>query len=91
VVEKEGNLMIDRHTFNSLNGRLYNKRIVIRDGIRKDKPNFTRLYNPSELNILLPQAGFNLYQLYGGFDGSEYTSGSRRMVVVAQKPITSGS
>ena len=40
VVEKEGNLMIDRMSFDSLQGRLYNKRIVFRDGIRKDKPYF---------------------------------------------------
>jgi SAM-dependent methyltransferase len=38
VVEKEGNLMIDRLSFDGLEGRFYNKRIVIRDGVRKDKP-----------------------------------------------------
>jgi SAM-dependent methyltransferase len=91
VMEKEGNLMIDRLNFDSLKGRLYNKRIVYRDGVRKDKPNFTRLYNPNELEFLLPQAGLNLHKLYGGFDGREYTSGSPRIVVIAQKPSNLGS
>ncbi len=89
VTEKEGNLMIDRHSFDSLTGRLYNKRIVIRDGIRKDKPNFVRLYNPNELSALFPQAGLELFRIYGGFDGQEFSSESRRMVVIAHKSLNS--
>lgn len=88
VMEKEGNLMIDRFTFDGLQGRLYNKRIVFRDGVRKDKPNFVRLYNPNELAVLLPRAGLQMHHLFGGFDGREYSSASRRMVVVAQKPLS---
>ncbi len=85
VMEKEGNLMIDRFKFDSVTGRLYNKRIVFRNGVRKDKPNFTRLFNPNELAVLLPQAGLTLHHLYGSFDGKEYSSSSRRMVVIAKK------
>ena len=44
VTEKECNLMIDRHFFDSLSGRLYNRRIVIREGVRRDKPFFVRFY-----------------------------------------------
>ncbi len=86
VVEKQGNLMIDRISFDSAQGRLYNKRIVIRDGIRKDKPYFTRLYNPSEISALVTQAGFEMSQIYGGWEASELTAASRRMVIIAQKP-----
>ncbi len=89
VMEKEGNLMIDRHSFDSLQGRLYNKRIVIRDGIRKDKPNFVRIYSPSELATLLPRVGFSSYKFYGGFDGRPHAYDSGRMVVIAQKPPAS--
>jgi len=46
VTEKSGELMIDRLSFDTLTGRLYNHRIVIRNGVRKDKPFFVRLYNP---------------------------------------------
>jgi SAM-dependent methyltransferase len=87
VVEKEGNLMIDRISFDSLQGRIYNKRIVFRDGLRKDKPYFTRLYNPNELRLLLSQAGLELHHLYGGWDAKEYSSDSHRMVVIARKPL----
>ena len=44
VTEKECNLMIDRHFFDTLSGRLYNRRIVIREGVRRDKPFFVRFY-----------------------------------------------
>ena len=74
VVEKQGNLMIDRMSFDSVQGRLYNKRIVFRDGIRKDKPYFTRLYNPSEIGTLVTQAGFEMQQIYGGWEASELSS-----------------
>jgi SAM-dependent methyltransferase len=86
VVEKEGNLMIDRLSFDSLQGRLYNNRIVFRDGVRKDKPYFTRLYNPNEIGALLAQAGLELQHIYGGWEAKEFTSESRRMVVTARKP-----
>jgi len=86
VTEKEGNLMIDRSTFDSLSGRLYNQRLVIRDGVRRDKPFFVRLYNPTEIRDLLGQAGFEIYRLYGGWDGSPISTESRRMVIIARKP-----
>ncbi len=87
VVEKEGNLMIDRYSFESMTGRWYNRRIVIRDGVRKDKPFFVRLYNASEIQALLVQAGLELFHIYASFDGQEFSADSRRMVVVARKPF----
>jgi SAM-dependent methyltransferase len=87
VVEKEGNLMIDRLSFDGLTGRWHNRRIVFRNGIRKDKPFFVRLYNPCEIQALLKQAGLEFYHLYAGLDGKEFTADAHRMVVVARKPL----
>jgi hypothetical protein len=87
VAEKEGNLMIDRLSLDGTTGRWYNRRIVIRDGVRKDKPFFVRLYNPSEIKVLLEHAGLQLHHLYNGWEGKEFTSETRRMVVVARKPV----
>jgi SAM-dependent methyltransferase len=86
VVEKEGNMMIDRLSFDSLQGRFYNKRVVFRDGVRKDKPFFVRLYNPNEIKILLKQAGLELHHIYDGWEVKEYSSDTHRMVVIARKP-----
>lgn len=85
VTEKEGNLMIDRGSFDSQSGRWYNQRIVIRDGIRRDKPFFVRLYNPNEIRALLEQAGLELSQLYGGWDGQPISTESRRMIIIGRK------
>jgi 2-polyprenyl-3-methyl-5-hydroxy-6-metoxy-1,4-benzoquinol methylase len=86
VVENEGNLMIDRISFDSVQGRLYNRRIVIRDGIRNDKPYFIRLYNPNEIQGLITQAGLILEHIYGGWEMQELTPETNRVVVIARKP-----
>lgn len=86
VTEKDGNLMIDRNTFDTASGRSYNRRITIRDGIRKDKPFFVRLYNPSEIQELLQKAGLEMDKLYGGWENQPASIDSRRMVIIARKP-----
>ncbi len=85
VTEKENDLMIDRITFDSATGRMYNRRIVIRNSKRKDKPFFVRFYNPTELRNLLRDGGFKWCKIYGDWDGNLVTSDSRRMIVVAKK------
>ena len=85
VHEKDGNLLIDRMSFDSLTGRMQNRRILIRDGVRKDMPFFVRLYNPSEIRPLLAQAGLELYKVYGDWGGQPLSPESRRMVIIAKK------
>ncbi|MGC9338023.1 MAG: class I SAM-dependent methyltransferase [Candidatus Cloacimonadia bacterium] len=85
VVEKENDLMIDRDTFDSTTGRLYTKRIVIRNGRRKDKPFFIRLYNPTEIRDLLRRAGLSIYKMYADFSSKPFTYESRRMIIIAKK------
>jgi hypothetical protein len=53
VIDRDGNLMINRHAFDVLTRRFHNRRIVIRDGVRKDKPFSIRLYNTTEIRDLL--------------------------------------
>jgi SAM-dependent methyltransferase len=85
VTEKNGDLMIDRGSFDPLTGRWHNRRIVIRHGVRKDKPFFVRLFNPTELQIWLERAGMEIDRIYGGYDGSPLTTDSRRMIIVAKR------
>jgi SAM-dependent methyltransferase len=87
VTEKENNLMIDRLSFDTLSGRWYNRRVVIRDGVRKDKPFYVRIYNPSEIQPLLSQAGLDVIKMLGGFDGQPLSTETRRMVIVAKKAV----
>jgi SAM-dependent methyltransferase len=86
VTEKGGNLMIDRNSFDTSTGRSYNRRIVIRDGVRRDKPFSVRLYNANEITGLLRQAGLTVEAMLGGWDSEPLSVESRRMIVVARKP-----
>ncbi|MCJ7508009.1 MAG: class I SAM-dependent methyltransferase, partial [candidate division Zixibacteria bacterium] len=61
------------------------KRVVIRDGLRKDKPFSLRLYSPTEMKELLKRAGFKLHQIYSDWDANPFTSNSRRMIIIAKK------
>jgi SAM-dependent methyltransferase len=85
VIDKGGDLLINRFSFDMLTGRFHNRRIVIRDGIRKDKPFSIRLYSATEIRDLLHGAGLEVLKLSGG--GSQpLSANSRAMVVVARKP-----
>lgn len=87
VTEKGSDLMIDRLSLDSLNGRWLNRRIIIRNGVRKDKPFSIRVYNATELRLLIAQTGLEVYRMYGGWDGAPVTGEARRLVVVAKKPV----
>jgi SAM-dependent methyltransferase len=86
VTEKGRDLLIDRGSFDSLTGRWHNRRIIIRNGVRKDKPFSIRLYNPNEMRDLLSKTELKLQALYGGWDAQPISAESRRMIVVAKKP-----
>lgn len=77
--------MIDRMAFDSLQGRSYNRRIVLRDGFRKDKPFSIRLYNPNEIQELITRAGLVLERIYGGWETQEVNPESNQIVVIARK------
>lgn len=85
VTEKGKDLLIDRHTFDKTTNRLYDKRIVIRNNKRKDKPFFIRFYNRKEMSILLKKAGFKSLKFFSDWDSNPLTSDSRRMIMIAKK------
>ncbi len=86
VTEKGADLMIDRGSFDTATGRWYNRRIVIRDGIRKDKPFFVRLYNPTEMEQIITAVGMEMHKITGGFDSQPLSNDSSRMVIITRKP-----
>lgn len=86
VTEKGADLMIDRNSFDSQTGLLYNQRIVIRDGVRRDVPFAIRIYNPSEMRQVLVNAGLEVVGIYGNWEGEPASSASQRLVMLARKP-----
>jgi SAM-dependent methyltransferase len=85
VIDKDGDLIINRLSFDVVTGRFHNRRIVIRDGVRKDKPHSVRLYNATEIRDLLNRAGLQVYKILG-YDGQPLSASSRGMMIIARKP-----
>jgi SAM-dependent methyltransferase len=86
VIDKGGDLMINRLSFDPLTARFHNERIVVRHGQRKDKPFSIRMYSPAEIGDLLRDAGLEDIQCFDG-GGEPLAPDARRMIVTAQKPL----
>lgn len=85
VLERDGNFMLDSHSYNPLTGLSSGERIIVRDGRtrRFDLP--VRMFPFTELRGWLEQAGFEDVSGYGR-DGEPLTINHPRMVVVARRP-----
>lgn len=86
VIDKGRDLVINRLSYDSRSARLHNRRIVIRNGIRKDKPFSIRLYNPTEIKALVMQAGLEPVNVLD-YSGEPLSAQSRGMLVIARKPL----
>jgi SAM-dependent methyltransferase len=86
VIDKDGDLLINRFSFDPLTGRFHNRRIVVRDGVRKDKPFSIRLYNATEIRDLLNRAEVTDHELLDE-NSRPLSANSRRIVVIARKPL----
>jgi SAM-dependent methyltransferase len=84
VVERDGNMMIDRHAFDPLTGRSNVTRSTVRDGRVRTSQFFTRLFSFTELRDWLAGAGFGEVAGYGP-DGGPLTADSPRMIVRATR------
>jgi SAM-dependent methyltransferase len=90
VSEKEGNLLINRFSFDPLTATLRNERIVIRDGQRRDRPLSMRLYALTEIGERLVEAGLQPLGFFEEWDGTPLRMDSPAMVVLARKPEIAG-
>ncbi len=69
--------MIDQGRFDTTTGSWYNRRVVIRNDIRKDKLIFVRLYNPSKSETSI---AINRYR-----DSEPLSNVAHSMVIIARK------
>ena len=84
VTERDGNLMIDQHSFDPYTGRANTSRTMIRDGRITHSTYFTRLFSFTELRAWLHEAGFDIVEGFDG-DGARLTAASPRLLVRATK------
>jgi len=85
IVEKDGNFMIDRCSFDSITGRNYTNRTIIRGGRIRKKPFFVRLYNYTEIRDILLRNGLEIIDSYSGWTDKPFGSESFRMVFIVEK------
>jgi SAM-dependent methyltransferase len=84
VLRKNGDLLIDRSTFDLVNSRTLIERTIVRAGSTRTFPYFVRLFTPSEIRDWLRAAGFSSVDVYGD-GGGDLTLDSHRLLVCAQK------
>lgn len=85
VLDKGGDMMIDRHHFDMTTGRLVDTRTFVRDGRVRTVRFSIRLYSYTELRALLSKVGFVVERAFGGWDGTPLSFAKNRMVVVARR------
>lgn len=84
AVERDGDLMVDRHRFDVLTGRNDTERFVVRDGRVRRADYSVRFFTYTELRDWLLGAGFARVEGFAR-DGGALTFETRRMVVVATR------
>ena len=84
VIERNGDLMIDRSRLDALASRVLSERIVLRAGRMRRIPFFVRLFTFTELRDWLVAAGFTSVDGYGE-GATPFSVTSRRMLVAAQR------
>lgn len=85
VLERDGDLMIDRHAIDSRSGRLIDRRVIVRHGVTREAPFSVRLYTFSELSALLERHGLDTQSVYGDWSGSALTLNLNRMVIFGRR------
>lgn len=77
------NIQIDRSCFDSVSGRITTRRLIYLNRQFKIKDYFIRVYNPSEITLLLKCAGFKNIKLYAGFQNDLPDLSSMRLLAIA--------
>ena len=82
----DGTVVLTQRDYNLLTGNNEERRTYIApDGSKREVDLTWRMYFYPEFVKMLNHAGLAPIQVFGNFDGSEYTLDSRRMIVLAEK------
>jgi SAM-dependent methyltransferase len=84
----DGTLYVERRDLDLATSRMHVHFIVVdpKGGRRESIGHIIRLYTLTEMTRLLERVGLRVTSVFGGFEGEEYGIGTRRMIVVAEKP-----
>jgi 2-polyprenyl-3-methyl-5-hydroxy-6-metoxy-1,4-benzoquinol methylase len=85
----DGVVHLQEHRYDVLRGRNdVTWTFVKPDGTRSELLHSVRLYTPHELAAMLERAGLRVEGSWGGFDGSELSFETWRLILLARKPPT---
>jgi SAM-dependent methyltransferase len=84
VVERNGDLMIDRSTFDPTSGRATTERVLVRNGRTRRFTFSVRMFIAVELRDWLLHAGFVAVDFYDG-EGEPLTAQGRLMITAARR------
>jgi SAM-dependent methyltransferase len=83
----DGTLVLEDVNMDLLAGRCRTRWTAVSpDGARRHGRIDLRVYTLRELAGMLERVGLRLRQVWGGFDGQDYSLDSRRTIVLAEKP-----
>jgi SAM-dependent methyltransferase len=82
VVERDGNLSIDRSRFDPVSGRVTTERVLVRDGRMRRFTFSVRMFVAVELGDWLREAGFTSVEFHDGA-GEPLTAEGRRVIALA--------
>ncbi len=82
----DGTIQVEEREFDARRVRFRTKATFIKPaGSRPERCNDIRCYSCAELCNMLIAAGLEVQDVYGGFDGSELTLESKRLIIIAHK------
>jgi SAM-dependent methyltransferase len=84
LIEREGDVVVDRHQYDFASGRIHTERIVVRGGTVRRFSYEVRTFMFTELRDWLHAAGFSSVEAYDAA-GEPLTLDSRRLVIVARR------
>jgi len=85
MMQKGADLMIDRHVFDPISGRLVDYRVLVRDGRTREARFSVRLYHFGELRALLASVGLEVKEAFGTWDGDPVSLAHNRMILMCEK------
>lgn len=85
VMQKGPDLMVDRHVFDPISGRLVDYRVMVRNGQTKEARFSVRLYHFAELRALCASAGLVVTTGFGSWDGAPIGLTQNRMILFCEK------
>jgi len=85
TTRKGNDSMIDRISYEPIEGIVTNNRIYIKDGKKYNTPFSMQLYSYNELNELGQQNNFRIVNSFGSWKGEAWRSDARRIILIFEK------